>query len=833
MVNRAKPETDENLVGFLLRLGEINFYDTPTDILNAAGLPSQTTKECYLLTPSALNLTRLATLSRVNVRDLEALTHTKVDTYRVVVRQHKLPRYVFKLSTARVCPECLRESNYCRIQWDLVVVTICPVHCVILLEQCPTCGESITWFRNGVSICPCGADWRKVKTKAIDKCETVVSRLICRALGVLEHEAAESNGNPLHGFDLAAVLEALFLIASTQYGYVDVLGSRLLRRNVTSEIHKSLLKAFSVFEAWPGNFHIFLDQIRSKTDSRTKSGLNKTFGNFLPALYTRLASPSVVKLIRHEFEAYISEHWVDGYLTRSKWFRGANVNKKYLTRINACRELNLNPRVLDRLVAEGRVKAVVKKNGKMRVFLVEAASIKEAKREFSGYLRLEGVSRLLGITRSHALRLIESSMLVPVQAPSMGDHNHWQFDKLMIQSFLARVLSKATSERPLNKASTSTFHTLVESVTRRLSGFGEGIHSVVKDILDGSLTTHELPKGTGLSRLRFSRNEVKEYLEKKFQGHGREVFWSPTRLKEFGMEPEVLYFLAAKGLIRTNRDAGIDTYKITPNAIRSFRSKYVFAAEIANEIGATTKLLLTELHRLKINPVSGISIDYGPQYVFRRHDIEVLDLSKLNTRCRRQKQKIRASITVVVAEAAKILSLSEQTILGLVENDVLRPYRDSVDSEFSYRFSRSYIEGFKGQFKDLAALISRRKAGRILGAWNLRKHWLKKGFVKYEVSKDGKKRFLRKAQVEEIASFLSSVVSRAEAGHLLGVHRSHIEFWTKKELLMPVNNRFTRALPYTLYSRAELANLKVISVRVKDYRVGSPKKILVRNNPTS
>jgi len=105
----------------------------------------------------------------------------------------------------------------------------------------------------------------------------------------------------------------------------------------------------------------------------------------------------------------------------------------------------------------------------------------------------------------------------------------------------------------------------------------------------------------------------------------------------------------------------------------------------------------------------------------------------------------------------------------------------------------------------------------------LHRRWLGLGYLKYVISKDGKKRLLNKKEVEKIASMMEAVATRAEAAELLRVRQSQVEFWTRKGLLRTVKNRFTKAFKITFYSKQALAKFKVI-----DHCRGRTKRILVK-----
>jgi len=117
------------------------------------------------------------------------------------------------------------------------------------------------------------------------------------------------------------------------------------------------------------------------------------------------------------------------------------------------------------------------------------------------------------------------------------------------------------------------------------------------------------------------------------------------------LSKELIYFFAGKGLIDSNHTMeGDKTFKtISPNEVQSFQSKYVFAFEVARALGMPTKVLLGELQRLDIEPISGASIDYGPHYVFKRADIDRFDLKSLTRPyCRKaQEDENRKSVDVI------------------------------------------------------------------------------------------------------------------------------------------------------------------------------------------
>ncbi len=46
-------------------------------------------------------------------------------------------------TATRACPQCLREEPVWRVWWRLGIAAVCPVHRVLLVDVCPTCGDRL------------------------------------------------------------------------------------------------------------------------------------------------------------------------------------------------------------------------------------------------------------------------------------------------------------------------------------------------------------------------------------------------------------------------------------------------------------------------------------------------------------------------------------------------------------------------------------------------------------------------------------------------------------------------------------------------------------------
>ena len=815
LVVRARPKNDESYLGFLLRLAEINFYDTPRWIVELANLRPSFLCMCTRAGRTTVNL-RLAALTKVKIKDLDALVyHSVAGEYVVKVFGHNVESYLLGIHRPKVCAKCLSQSNYCRKQWEFSAVTSCPVHNSMLLEKCPVCKKQLTWFRKGVSNCPCGADWRRVQPVSLPESDSVVSRLIYQAFGLIERPHTTRSDNPLYAADLNSLLSALFLVASQEKGRSVPITRTLLLARSSTEIHRRLLRAFAVFENWPINFNQFLDHLSGiKKSSRSERGLRATFGSFHRRLYdARSSPPAIWDLLRNQFEDYISEYWDRGYVYSAKWFK-ARCKSKCISRAQASKSLNIDPLVIDGLISSGALTGVVRNTGGRRNFLVEAASVERFKFERGRHLSLRDASKLLGVSKLDVIRLIENSLLTAVQGPSIDHRETWKFDQASLNEFVGNILSRTVKPTLGAVNSLRTFSNVLDTLTVRLSSIGWGIHAFVTDILSGFITPiDQSPSKPGLSCLLFSRQDVELYVKNALADKA-ECLQLEGGIAGHGFKAKTLYFLARKGLIETKRETHgrVKCRIITRDAIRRFESTYVPAGRVARELSTRSNFLIRVLMSQQVYPVSGKSVDGGPQYIFRRADIASLNLKELirSFPTLRMDKRKQSQQSIDSAEAANILSVRKEVVSALVRNGVLKPCVEFPRKRDKYLFNRTYIKGHEGQFRDLADLLSLNAAAQLLNisVKVLRERWLKKDYLVYEISKDGKKKFLSKSEVERITSFTSTVVSRAGAAALLDLPWWQIQTLVSKGRLKPVANPYPRALGNQIYLKADVKNLR-------------------------
>lgn len=279
LLRTPQPIPDESFWGYTTRLTELNHYKNSRWILKLAGiqLDHGPFGHAFILREN-IDLSALAQLGGVEISKLTSLTYPPANGSGSPVKHRffdsLVPWTLICLSYSKVCPACLRESNYCRRMWDLVPVTACPAHNCLLIHECPSCKKRITWARHRVSICRCGFDWREAPQTALEDSELEVARHLHDLCAPKPRKHRANFGatySPIRDLELGDFLCAVLFIAARYTAWRPNTGMRMASPKRYSELHTLLCTAFSVFVDWPTMFYRFLDQLEIQRGSGTGS----------------------------------------------------------------------------------------------------------------------------------------------------------------------------------------------------------------------------------------------------------------------------------------------------------------------------------------------------------------------------------------------------------------------------------------------------------------------------------------------------------------------------------------------------------------------------------
>jgi hypothetical protein len=639
LIFSVKPFGDESFIGYMLRLTELNHYETLSLIFQLTNIKDFTHSRFSLTDNSMIDLTLLAQLTRVNKSNLEALLYkpVQISQNRMMglysVFGQPVPHYAIRLRTPKVCTTCLQESSYARKIWDLALVTTCPFHQCLLLDECPNCRQRISWFRDGISLCQCKFDWRQHNMPTINDSALEVTRQIHRICRLpdtyINEEICDLTVNPLYKLDLGALLSALLFVAGQYKGMMDTQGRRLATSLRNGEIHHLLSKAWAVFSNWPGSYFSFLDWRRSQAPEISSThGLHKDFAKYRSVLYREL-SLGQLKFLKDGFEEYVTTQWDGGHISRLKRFsEPIRQNSKYTSKLEAKKLLNIGFCGIDNLIAAGILRAIVQKQDSSRLVLIERSSLLEFKAELDHSMYLKKVEELLGISGERVIELIDYGLLHPIRGPKIDGCKNWKFRETDVRSLLDDVSKRMTEMVDSLESHTISFLIALRSLRQVNVRAGQ----FVKAILEGKISPcGSGKKKVGLAGLLFFKGHIARYAKEEQREQKGEILDVLELSKYLGVSREAVYSLIGKGLIQSLERSreGCSGPLVTREALYQFNSIYIMSAKVARKLGTSSAYLAKLLKAHGVSPVSGRRIDGGCLTIFRKSDVDTIDVIKL------------------------------------------------------------------------------------------------------------------------------------------------------------------------------------------------------------
>lgn len=242
MVVRFGPSDDENLRGWLMRLGTWNAFRQ-----NATFMRVSVTYEAS----PAEGIRFLRSMTDCPTARIERLFG---DNRRwAPVPGQVVSRYEVD-STGRICPDCVRCHGRILADWSLGPCVGCDVHGRMLVDACQRCGEKLSWTRRRIDRCPCGFDL--LGSPVVPMSEDLAG--LVRMLRLACNPARPFHASPKHPQELCGADLAWL---------VNLIGRDLLREGGGRDAGPALpsrataMAAAPLLKDWPGPMRRYLHRI--------------------------------------------------------------------------------------------------------------------------------------------------------------------------------------------------------------------------------------------------------------------------------------------------------------------------------------------------------------------------------------------------------------------------------------------------------------------------------------------------------------------------------------------------------------------------------------------
>lgn len=163
--------------GYALRMSEMNdlrFHDLISRVASVG--------HCYVPVGAARWIAHVYGASSIRLQTrLPARSRHGGETAVDLFGHHFSKPYFVRTTRPQVCSACLGEGLPCLVTWELSLITECPRHQCQLVDQCAACRRRLSWRRDGLYFCTCGADLRDTPTATSEVLPLGISAL-CESL---------------------------------------------------------------------------------------------------------------------------------------------------------------------------------------------------------------------------------------------------------------------------------------------------------------------------------------------------------------------------------------------------------------------------------------------------------------------------------------------------------------------------------------------------------------------------------------------------------------------------------------------------------------------------
>ncbi len=591
---RPYPFRTEGPKGYLLRLAEANWI--PLRELDSLGI---------IFEPDTL-------LAHGLLPDLalDPDLHRKISNVQSLLTSY--PR-IWNHHSCRFCPLCLNQDAHWRAEWELLFHDACVIHGVWLIDQCSSCGMSVSWNRLSLVRCQCGSDLRAENANA---CPENVKRLSCLLEGKLHQSHDQTYPTPLEKNNLEQTQRLIRYLGT----YMDAEAERnplKVQRAWSMESSWAItsLAAEIVFN-WPNGFHDSLQKIQNSSADTYSRRLDGVFGRAYHYLYKGL-SEAAFQPVRHAFEEWISSSWRGCLAKRNRRLTLMLLDKAIWIPSNLARDtLGISDQRLAMLIRENIIEGEthISRSGRKFV-MVRRDQLDHARNAVHGFIDMKTAGNLLGLTKKR-MRQILHHLFPEARKVSSAASSPWCVSRDAVDNLLATTYGLAQISIA-DEGCISIGHFL-----RYWAWSSDEVVSLIKAACSNDINIINFIDGAvGISAWVFRETDLKEWKAKLTMGFGAWITVSQMATL-LTIKQQVAYDLVNGHFLN-----GETTHKLPKGGIRvsrieveKFKLKYIFCTEIAAKLGVSPRKARSVLSGYYINPISGPGIDNARQLLYFRNN---------------------------------------------------------------------------------------------------------------------------------------------------------------------------------------------------------------------
>lgn len=612
LLRRGTLRPHESLPSFILRLGQINFYE-PITMMN--GLCLQDTPQDRLDWPmQAKTYEHLIQLSWMDIYALHGASGhafakilTPLDREILFLQLPLggslpiLPRalaceHLRSAAAVQFCPLCLKEAPYHRITWMPVAVAACHFHKCLLLDRCPKCqGQvSVRALVENHRCRRCGADLAQAPAPRLahDELGLTSQRFIRWWLGLASqpHDRARYGPvlqlNPRVLFFLFKGLVDSITSLGTNWDYMHSPSThphlpsfqQVRGKPTPSQSYRLYATAFKALIDWPQNFLDFLRAYTGGVDRKAPTGVWEDLGKLYSKWLDDRWKCSDLRFVQRVFAHHLVRTYVPApekpIPSEDPPTLHASVSA-FISSTRAARLLEVSRYSVKRLISAGFLVKYTHLYGEPRHYgFVRQDEVLTLRLAWERGVPLTQAAHWLGLTRGVVVDLVRVGLLTATPSSIKLESEMWLFDKLDLDRCYCALITRAQG---LGRK-----YSILAEAARVLAVLELKVADILALIANGSLACWKLKEAPALAALSFDVPDIENLLMQR--GSGEEILSAEQAAQRLGTSSITLVNWIESNLLAARVYYAFEVY-LDAAEVERFRANYMFLEEAASLLG--------------------------------------------------------------------------------------------------------------------------------------------------------------------------------------------------------------------------------------------------------
>lgn len=597
-----KPYKNESLTGLFYRTARENLMDNLSWIMdNFFSFSEYKLNENFINWGEKKVVEDISEFLKMDLKMANKMTFTyffDVHSLKVETNKNKIKCPWFLYQTTKVCPECIDENPYHRMNWSFSYSTICSKHRVFLKDKCKNCNRDFTIKSVVSNKCICGISISSTVSedvhnplvieyqREIDKfftCDTTVSindwilnsSVFFNSLEFLATWIPQTIG-----------IENILTIENIKYSGNVIARTRLKKSRTLMQSIPLYLHSFKVLNEWPTQFYEYVNLIKVEGNGDKFrifiDTLNKFIGTSLEPFY--------IEFMNYILENHLQVENLDQYTSLKQAclltkLKEDSIKKSDFFKIYKCTFM------------------------KIEFFFVNKKDILSWLFLYNNTISKEELRKIWGTSPKATFNILSKSVLRPVITIEMGSVQKWEIPRKALETFSLKLQEKST----LINGSKILLNRAFQWVGVNYS------YVIIKAILSGCLPFEYNQKKLGNSLV--SKGVLYKIIRKVFiesaKRRGGLSLQDVTFL--LGVKKKDIEYWVQISRLKTNQ-----AEEITYESFKRFESKYFTTFQISMIKRINIKTILKKYQIGKLSAISGPKFNDGQRLLFSKSVIKDL-----------------------------------------------------------------------------------------------------------------------------------------------------------------------------------------------------------------